>query len=270
MSTSSPSPFLSRSDTTYIFLACLFVGILMLTNIIGTKLFVFLPEVLPQSFFGTALILTTGIITYPITFWLTDIVSELWGKRHADLMVFFGFVMSILMLLVIYLAKALPEAEVWQISKEQAHFFHPDYYIRDPSDAKITGVNSQAAQAAFSFAFDAPSLLLFASMMAYLSAQLLDNFLFHFWRKRTKGRYLWLRNNGSTFISQLADTLIVNSIFLYFYWEMPWYETSVQKPVSIFQVTVGVYCCKVLIALLDTPFVYAGVFLLRRFNLTGR
>ena len=263
---SSLAPELSRSDKAYVFLSCFFVGILMLTNIIGTKLFVLAVPAPAQWIWGPSLVLTSGIISYPLTFLLTDMVSELWGKRRADLMVFIGFLLSLLMLLIISLAKALPPADIWQIGAQHADFFHPEHYIRNAS-GEILGVDSQAAQAAFSFSFEAPGLLLFASMLAYLSAQLLDNYLFHFWRRLTHGRHLWLRNNASTWVSQLIDTTIVNGIFLYFYWQMPWIETSTQKPVSILQVIFFTYTCKVLIACCDTPLIYLGSWTLRRFRI---
>ena len=258
---------LCRSDKAYVFLSCFFVGILMLTNIIGTKLFVLAVPSILQWVWGPSLVLTSGIITYPFTFLLTDLVSELWGRRRADLMVFIGFLLSLLMLMIISLAKALPPAEIWQIGAQHADFFHPQHYIYNPSNGELSGVDSQAAQAAFSFSFEAPGLLLFASMLAYLSAQLLDNYLFHFWRRLTRGRHLWLRNNASTWVSQLIDTAIVNGIFLYFYWQMPWLETSAQKPVSILQVIFFTYTCKLLIAFCDTPLIYLTSWGLRRFKI---
>ncbi len=234
----------------------------MLTNVIGTKLFVAFPETLPKGFFGVALVLTTGIITYPITFWITDVVSEIWGKKRADLMVIYGFLLSLIMLLIITLARALPAAEIWNIQADQASFFHPDHYLLD-NDGNVLAVDAQAAQAAFDFTFDAPGLLLFASMLAYLTAQLLDNRLFHFWRRLTNGKFLWLRNNGSTVISQLIDTLIVNGIFLHFYWKMPWFSATVERPVTIVQVILTAYLAKIAMALLDTPFIYLGVYLIK-------
>ena len=235
----------------------------MLTNVIGTKLFVLSSPIALEWLWGSQIVLTSGIITYPLTFLLTDLVSEFWGKARADLMVFIGFLLSLVMLMIITLAKALPPAEVWQIGAQHAKFFHPEYYIHNASGG-ILGVASQAAQAAFSFSFEAPGLLLLASMLAYLAAQLLDNYLFHFWKKVTKGRHLWLRNNASTWVSQLIDTVIVNGIFLYFYWKMPWFEATEEKPVTILQIILSTYVCKLLIAFFDTPLIYLGSWVLRR------
>ncbi len=240
----------------------------MLTNIIGTKIFVLFSHSLPQGFFGVPLVLTSGIITYPLTFWLTDVVSEIWGQRRANYMIIVGFFFSLLMLGIIHLAKILPPADAWQISGKQASFFHPNHYIHDTS-GQVQAVDAQAAQAAFHFVFDAPGLLLFASMLAYIVAQLLDTSLFHFLRSLTKGRYLWLRNNASTIISQLVDTVVVNGLFLHFYWQMPWLlgteSNSQSQGVSIMQVIYTAYLCKILIAFLDTPLIYAAVYCFRRF-----
>ena len=259
---------LSRSELSYTLISCLFVGVLMLTNIIGTKLFVIFENNSFTWISKTGIVLTTGIITYPFTFLFTDIVSEIWGKARANAMVFFGFLLSIVMLFIISMAKAMPPAEIWQIGANNASFFHPDHYIY-ASNGAILGANSKAAQAAFNFSFDAPSTLIFASMLAYLVAQLLDNHLFHLYKKISKSKHLWLRNNASTCLSQLVDTCIVNAIFLHFYWALPWFKTTSQKPVSIFQVVLSTYICKMVIAVLDTPLIYLGVYLLRKLKIAS-
>ncbi len=254
----------------YFVLGVLFVSLLVLTNVVGTKLFTLpldLPLVGPllsavDGFTlwafgwggGEGLTLTAGIITYPLTFLCTDIVSEIWGRKRADVMVMLGFAASLLMLLVISVAGALPAAEIWAVPSEFASVLSPDRLVDGAGD-------HIAAQAAYRFTFDAPGTLLFASMTAYLVAQLIDNRLFHFWRRLTKGKALWFRNNMSTGLSQLVDTIIVNGIFLHYYWEM---EAS-----AIAGVIVGVYVVKFLLALLDTPLCYLGVHLVGRYARAG-
>ena len=262
MSSVPLSSSMSRSEASYVCMASLFVGILVLTNIIGTKLFLLSPGSVWKSFEGSSIVLTTGILTYPFTFLLTDIVSEIWGKSRADFMTAIGFSCSILMFLLLSLGKSLPPAPSWQIQKDKASFFHPDRQIRD-QEGEIIGADSKAAQAAFSFTFDAPWILLFASMTAFLASQLLDNYMFHFWRRLTKGRFLWLRNNASTLVSQLIDTIIVNGIFLHFYWNLPWFSSD--GSTTIIQIMITVYICKCALALADTPLIYAGVSFLRKF-----
>ena len=111
-------------------------------------------------------------------------------------------------------------------------------------------------QTAFESVFTLPGTLVLGSMTAYLVAQLLDVRLYHFWRRVTAGKHLWLRNNGSTWVSQWVDTLIVNSIFLGFGLGIPWGV--------VFEIIVTIYVFKVVLAALDTPLIYLVVGLLRR------
>jgi len=223
-----------RARLVYLWYAAAFAVVLVLTNIIGTKLF--LLDVAPLNALlndGDPITLTAGIITYPITFWLTDVVSEIWGRRRADAMVILGFGMSLLMLVVVQVAKALTPSDLYTL----------------PERGFETGA---AMDNAFGAVFAYPHILLFASMTAYLVAQLFDVRLYHFWWRVTKGRYLWVRNNGSTMISQLVDTIIVNGIFLRWGLGMDW--------PAVGQVILAVYVCKMVMAWIDTPLIYAGGF----------
>ncbi|MEZ6015739.1 MAG: queuosine precursor transporter [Planctomycetota bacterium] len=221
---------LPRAEATYAVFVGVFMVTLVLTNVIGTKLFVVhlggLGEALGA---GADVTLTTGIVTYPVTFLLTDIVAELWGRQRANLMVYAGFAASLLMLAIVKLAVALPPSTIWT---------QPDYGFAD----------SAAMQNAFHASFAAPGMLLFASMTAYLVAQLLDVRLYHFWWRVTGGKHMWLRNNGSTWISQLADTIIVNSIFLRGFFGFEW---------SVIAAIIWAnYLVKLVMAALDTPVLY--------------
>ncbi len=236
----SPSPFLADltvddarypiKERVYLVLASIFVVMLVLTNIIGIKLF--------RAPFNPEFALTTGILTYPITFLVTDIVSEVYGKRRADFMVVMGFGMSLLMLGVVQLALAVPPHPYWVTGSDP---YYPD----------VTGY-----QHAFRSVFALNGVLLFGSMLAYLCAQLTDNFLFHFWKRLTKGRHLWLRNNGSTAVSQLVDTIVVNSILFYV-------GFGFEFGVGV-RIMATIYVYKLALALLDTPLIYLGVFLVKR------
>jgi len=229
----------SRSEATYTLCASMFVVILVLTNIIGTKLFVLFPNGGPSWLLdGGSWTLTSGIITYPITFFLTDIVSEIWGRKRANFMVVAGFGMSVVMLLILQLAIHLPPSPVWLL---------PDFGFE----------SAEGMQTAFHATFSAPGVLLGASMTAYLVAQLFDVRLYHFWWRLTGGKHMWLRNNGSTLISQLVDTIIVNGIFLRFGLDMEWN--------TIGEIIIAVYVCKLVLALVDTPFIYLGRVVLERF-----
>ncbi len=227
----------------YLLLAASFSVVLVLTNIIGMKLF--------QAPFYPEFALTTGIVTYPITFLITDIVSEVYGKRRADFMVLVGFLMSLLMLAVVQLAIALPPHAYWV--PPQAAFFADGWTAAAgaPPQPALEGY-----QHAFRSVFAFNALLLFGSMLAYLVAQLCDNYLFHFFKRLTNGRHLWLRNNGSTLVSQLIDTLVVNSILFFIGFGMD-FATG-------FGIMATIYAYKAVFALCDTPFIYLGVWALRR------
>ncbi len=234
-----------RADSIYTVLAACFAVILVLTNIIGTKLFYLFPEGGPAWFNGGERVtLTAGIITYPLTFWLTDIVSELWGRRKANLMVWIGFGTSLLMLGILQLAVSLHPSGDWML---------PNTTIV-PLDAGLIDLlevtPARIMQAAYATTFHNPRLLLFASMLAYLVAQLFDVRLYHFWWRITGGRHMWIRNNGSTIISQLVDTIIVIGIFLGLGTDLGWD--------TIAKIIIWTYVCKVALALLDTPLIYLG------------
>jgi len=234
-----------RAQLTFAACTALFVVVLVLTNIIGTKLFVLFPDGGPSWILdGKAWTLTTGIITYPLTFLLTDVVSEIWGRRRATFMVVSGFLMSLLMLATLQLAVALPASPFWA----QPHFGFED---------------GQAMQQAYNATFANPSILIFASMMAYLVAQLFDVRLYHFWWKVTGGKHMWLRNNGSTFISQLVDTIIVNGIFLRF--GAGFGPENGWTWGAIGEVILAVYLCKMVLALIDTPLIYLARHAFERF-----
>lgn len=217
-------------ERVYLVLASTFVVALVLTNIIGIKLF--------RAPFNPDFALTTGILTYPITFLVTDVVSEIYGKRRADFMVVVGFCMSLFMLVLVQLALHVSPHPAWV----------------PPSGAFYESVDGY--QHAFASVFALNGILLFGSMLAYMSAQLVDNWLFQFWRRVTKGKHLWLRNNGSTMVSQMVDTLVVNSILFFLGFGMD-LRTG-------FGIMATIYSYKFVLALLDTPFIYAAVWLIRR------
>tara|TARA_A100001388_G_C28694989_1_gene463216 strand:- start:66 stop:755 length:690 start_codon:yes stop_codon:yes gene_type:complete len=226
-----------NNENTYSLLVAIFSAILVLTNIIGVKIFTFAPDMFSNGLFGNPITLTTGIITYPLTFLITDIVSEIYGEKKATRMVFLGFIVSIISLFFIQLAVFLPGSNVWINSD--------------------LGYNTVLEmQNAYESVFTLPGILIVASMTAYLVAQVVDVKIFHFLKRITSGKHLWLRNNLSTSVSQLIDTIIVNSIFLYIGLGLSFN--------IIFQIIVTTYVFKIIIALIDTPIVYLVVNLLKK------
>ena len=195
-----------------------FVTLVILTNTVGVKLFT-----------AGGMILPVSIIWYPLTFLVTDIVSEVYGARRARFLVIMGFSMSVLLLVFSLIGIRLPVASVYPLQPDYENIFGPVWR------------------------------LLFASMAAYLLAQLVDVQLFHLLKRLTRGRHLWLRNNGSTMISQLVDSVTVNMIFLYG-------NPTVFRGTlgDLMGIILGVYLVKVSIAALDTPLCYLGVWAVRR------
>ena len=152
-----------HSEKLYCILISIFAVVLVLTNIIGVKLFLAFPTVFPKGLFGEPITLTTGLITYPLTFLITDFVCEVYGRKRANLMVFTGFGLSILTLCLIEISVILPGAPAW------------------PSGSQHYNTVSEM-QVAYESVFTLPGSLIFASMTAYLIAQLIDVRLFHFWK----------------------------------------------------------------------------------------
>jgi len=188
-----------------ILLTGLFVTALIAANIIAAKLFVL-----------GSVVLTVGIITYPITFLLTDTISEVWGKKRATQVVWMGFLANIFMLGVLYIARILPPAPFWP------------------------------HQEAFDLILGAVPRIVIASLVAYIVSQTHDVWSFHFWRHKTDGKHLWLRNNVSTMTSQLIDSVIFVTVA--FYGSMP--------NDALVTMIITQYMVKLVIAVLDTPFCY--------------
>ncbi|GEQ87367.1 hypothetical protein ULMS_28750 [Patiriisocius marinistellae] len=204
----------------YLILAALFICSLVVSNLIFQKFFYW-------DFFGLYTFeISVGILPYPITFLITDIISEVYGKKKANQVVTAGIFASFFSLLIVFIADAVP-ATSWS-----------------PIDDGV-----------FSKVFGATAIAVFASMVAYLLAQYIDIQIFHFWKRITKGKHLWIRNNFSTFLSQLVDTAAV-LLLLCSFGKIEW---------QLFGgLLLSGFLFKVLIAALDTPFLYLFVGLLRK------
>ena len=210
-----------KSEKLYLILASIFVTSLCLGNVIGITKFV----VVPIPFFDD-LMIPAGLLAYPITFLATDLICELYGKDRAQHVVWTGFWMNLLILLLMWLGHVLPDA---------------------------SGVSGATSTFESVYAFMKPNVM--ASMIAYLIAQSIDVKLFHFWKNLTKGKHLWLRNCGSTFASQVVDTVAILGILYYTGGLGPEVNSLSILGVMMFKS----YAFKFLFALLDTPLFYLGV-----------
>ena len=213
----------------YLFLGALFITSLVVSNLIFQKFFYWYP--LDVEIFGSKLFeISVGILPYPITFLITDLISEIYGKKRANDIVIAGIFASIFSLSIILVANAAP-ATSWS-------------YVKDDMFTQVFG-NSAIA--------------VFASMVTYLFAQFIDIQIYHFWKRVTEGKKLWVRNNFSTWFSQFVDTFTI-LLLLCSFGIIPWANFK--------GLLVSGFLFKVLIAVLDTPFLYLGVFLFKkRFNL---
>ena len=202
----------------YLIFAGIFIASLVACNLIFQKFFTW-------NFLGLTFELSVGIIAYPVTFLVTDLISELYGKKRANQVVISGFCASVFTTLLIFISMNATAAD-WS-----------------PVDS--TTFNKV-------FGLSAPAFL--ASMMAYLTAQFIDVRIFHFWKRLTKGKHLWLRNNASTMFSQLVDTSMV-LIILCSAGAIGWERFG--------SLLLMGWLFKVLVALIDTPIIYFLLWLLK-------
>ena len=209
----------------YLYLGGLFITSLVVSNLIFQKFFYWRP--FEFTVFGNQLFeLSVGILPYPITFLITDLISEIYGKKKANQVVIAGIFASFFSMGILWMANVVPALS-----------------------------NSPVDDATFQTVFALSPVAVLASMMAYLGAQFVDIRLYHFWKKLTEGRMLWLRNNFSTFSSQFIDTFSVFSLLSLFgvlEWDLFW------------GLVLSGFLFKVFIAALDTPLLYLFVFLFRK------
>jgi uncharacterized integral membrane protein (TIGR00697 family) len=214
----------SEAQKLYLILAGLFIAALVSCNLIFQKFFSWSP-------FGLYTFeISVGIIPYPITFLVTDIISEIYGRKKANQVVMAGLFASVFVLGIVMVAESVA-ATSWSP-------------VDDGTFSKVFGLTGVAVG---------------ASMLAYLLAQFIDIRVFHFWKRLTKGKHLWLRNNGSTFTSQLVDTATVLGL-LCWVGAIEWDKFGI--------LLLNGFLFKVLMAMIDTPILYVATGCIRKkFNL---
>lgn len=209
----------------YLLLASLFITSLVVSNLIFQKFFYWYP--LDLNIFGNHLFeLSVGILPYPLTFLITDLISEIYGKKKANQVVITGIFASFFSMAILLIANRVPAIE-----------------------------NSPIDDLTFNKVFALSPIAVLASMIAYLLAQFVDIRIYHFWKRLTRGKMLWLRNNFSTFSSQLIDTILVVGLLSFFdvlSWSLFW------------GLVISGFLFKVLVAAIDTPILYFFVFILRK------
>jgi uncharacterized integral membrane protein (TIGR00697 family) len=251
----------ARRERVFLVLAGLFLGTLAMLNILGVTRFIALaswgpledggewvfrwgqPNFISNVTFAVAV----GVLPYPITFLCTDFISELYGRARANAVVWTGLLLNLWVMFILWVGGSLPGFET-----------------TDPA----TGAIVRDAAGRLPVFFEVRTLAfgaVTASMLAYLAAQLCDVYVFHFWKRVTKGKHLWLRNNGSTFISQLVDTTAV-ILITYIVGGLAAVidEDHAIMPQLLLLIATG-YVFKALCAALDTIPFYFGVRVLSRY-----
>ncbi|MCQ1534610.1 queuosine precursor transporter [Methanosarcina sp. KYL-1] len=189
---------------------------------------VFISSLLIGNLLGSKLINVFGIVTsvgvfgYPPTFLITDIVEEVKGREVTRVFVNAGFLSLCIAVFFVFVSTGLPPASVY--------------------------LNNEAYNSVFSNSMR----IILASMTAFLISQYHDLWAFNFWKQKTNGRHLWLRNNLSTIVSQLIDSTVF--MFIGFYHLTPGLDAF-----YVLSMVLPLWVLKVCFALLDTPFVYLGV-----------
>jgi len=205
---------LDRKQRFYVYLTAIFVAALIVSDLIGGKYF----RVGGLDF-------SVGMIPFPLTFLLTDIVNEFYGTEGARRITYVGLGVAVFVFIVINVAIALPTSPESPMAGEQ-----------------------------FKNVFGWSTRLYVASLTAYLIGQLLDISIFFLLRRLTGHRFLWLRSTGSTIVSQAVDSLVVGFVFL-----------SGTKSVDyILRTARNGYLVKLALAVGLTPLIYLGHGILRR------
>lgn len=237
--------FKLKRDTLFLFLSGIFLTSLVLGNVIGTTKFVTIftlelptwlqaltPELVRNGSRYTMSV-PAGVIAYPFTFLATDLVSELFGRKRAQMLVWVGFGMNVFMLLLMSINHWLPNS---------------------------AGVSGGLDLFEGVYQFMVGNTI--ASMIAYLIAQSVDVRLYHFWKRLTKGKHLWLRNNASTTVSQLVDSTAIITI-LYLAGNL---GDAIDSVGAVVILIINSYLFKFFFALFDTPLMYLGVRFLQNYD----
>lgn len=172
-----------------------------------------------------SLTFTVGALSYAVTFAITDTISEVYGRDEAKRLVYLGFVSYFMVIVYSQIAVYMPPADFW---KEN--------------------------QGAFELVIGLVPRIVIASFISYTISQYHDVWAFHFWKRKTNGKHLWLRNNLSTISSQLIDTIIFVTIAFY----------GIVPNEVLLGMILGQFLFKMGIAVIDTPFVYLLVSWLKK------
>jgi uncharacterized integral membrane protein (TIGR00697 family) len=223
-----------RRQALLLTLCALFVGFFVTAELLGAKLWRFtLFGVTPKRLGlseSAEFVATTGILAFPLTFVLTDIINEYFGRRIVRQFTWLAIGVNLILQLVVQAA------------------------IRVPAISFTPGLSDDAVQSAYQIALGQTWSIVAASLIAFALGQFLDIAVFSWLRRRTGGRMLWLRSQGSTLVSQLVDTFVVITLAFVaipaLFGGTPW------KLRTAIDVSVTNYVYKFAIAVGTTPILY--------------
>lgn len=230
---------LVRRERVFLILAGIFLCAMTMLNLLGITRFINLG---PWT-------LAVGVLPYPITFLCTDLISELYGRKRANFLVTFGLCLNLFILGFMWLGNALPAAEI-QAPWQTLNLSEP---VALPDGSTVSGQVEL-----FGLLYATTSGAVLASMLAYFAAQYCDVFMFHFWKNLTQGKHLWLRNNGSTIVSQGVDSFMVVAVTF-----GAQFLAGAMTLSTMFGLMTSNYLFKLTVALLDTIPLYLCVHYLR-------
>lgn len=241
-----------RRELVFLLLSGIFLGSLAMLNILGVSRFIDLSEYIGISDTSDfRFVVAVGVLPYPITFLCTDLISELYGRRRANAVVWVGLILNLWILFILWLGG-------WLEAPAE---------LTANGDLPITVSNGEA-EVPYGYVFYEIRKMTFgatvASMIAYLTAQFVDVQVFHFLKNKTKGKMLWLRNNVSTMTSQLIDSIAVIIITHYYAGALPIKEGD-NVGYMLFMFILSSYFFKLLFALFDTIPIYIAVNYLRKY-----
>lgn len=233
-----------RREFVFLILAGIFLGSLTMLNILGITRFIDLSNYLGiPADSSLRFSVAVGVLAYPVTFLCTDFISEIYGRRRANLLVWVGLLLNAWVLFILWLGGSLnAPAELQADGTLNLSVLHGE--IIEPYGYAFYEVRKAAFGATF------------ASMLAYMAAQFCDVHIFHYFKRRTGGKKLWLRNNASTMTSQLVDSVAVILITHFYAHALP-IQANQNLSYQLFIFAASSYLFKLFFALFDTiPFYY--------------
>ena len=232
-----------RRERVFLVLAGFFLCAMTMLNIIGLTRFI---QLGPMA-------LAVGVLPYPLTFLCTDLISELYGRARANFMVTIGLMLNFFIIGTMWLGHSMPS-----VSPENQPPWQLIQLAEDVALPNGTSVSQQVEL--FTLLYATTSGAVMASMVAYIAAQYCDVYMFHFWKRLTGGKHLWLRNNGSTIISQGVDSFMVISVTF-----GAQFLAGAMSAGALLVLMGSNYLFKLCVALADTLPFYLGVRYLARY-----